>query len=1030
NQAVMKEMDIKAQKEIQSAMNMYKDNYELQNKIRNILKTLNPEDHDYLEKNEKLKGYISILKGHRNNKERYFEMDEQGEFIKKGNSRVGNGRYEEKVAAKSYTDIYNKIVDELEDKYKIKGKKIKDGETGFSETDLMHNLLKKKMDNTVFNLIINGDDIVNTTGSAKQTGMIGGDSYMGHPGFGMSGLSFNKVTQRTYQAQDLLGEASLRIRNANGDKKLTTISEANSQLLKRMGTSGVGKRVAHYQTEQVVLDAIEHIRTNNNMSDMEYTRGQSYKTFAIGDVNTNIGKEGELNSFTASFQEGMTAAKSLQLTTNPIRNKSVILDLDKLDYDALGYSKKEVHDLLSTKETQHLIFEKIIDEKLYKTIEGKDKYSDFYDNLLEFSEKNNIGEDMDSLKKLHNYVNEQLGGKSKLGKVVDDEAGRMSVSSKIMNLLGTAEKTLGAISEAGGKFGKVKITNDEYTKDLLELKPEVGFRIGGIDYNSQTSSIEIALENIASVDQGSKQQTIGAKYTVSEVYDFLRLKSKNGEQFIDAVFNNKAERRKQTGMLIHGALQTVVTNIFEDLGEQGIKELNANMGELLKDLQVDVKLSKEFGVFIDETYLTKDLKGESITAEKFLELSKDPLENMSKIFTEKGKKIFEDVTKKYGYSYYTPDGKQAVGEMSHYGILTAMQKAYSKTYDKFGKEETAFIVNNASIEAFGKEGKVAIGNGPMLLLKLASERVNSNANKKKDGGLKLGTGISDMIRMSGYNELIDHIQTRNQEKVNNYLGSVFQNLSNSEIIEKIFVKNQDFNMDVLVGSIANSISNGVVFDLDKVKTTDYILNKTEEYLSHEKLMEKSILGKSILKKGLGKIENDSLAESVNVVIKDSNIQEVSNLINKDFDIVEKYLRNYNLNKTINLDYVTRLSLENKSRTRSESAYLKSQTEKVITGLKNTIHHMKKISLDTKTQNSIGNVIGIMKLFSENADNVYGLKQLQTMIFMGKILTTLELNYDVSSTDGTIVPNESFNRIKNLAEKSLAYKNNKSSSADF
>lgn len=1032
SQAVMKEMDLDTQLKIKRAYELSEENDTIQRQIRSSIKTLDSTSPLYQEKREELLSYISFLKGHRGKKKRYFQIDDEGNTLNKINKD-----YKFKEGKDSYTSMYREVIKNLNEKYKLNiNTKLTDKDLTFSETDLndmMFNPRKNKdLNNTVFNMLLNKDEIINTTGAGKQSSVIGGDSYLGALGSVLPGIGWNKVTQRTFQAQDLLGESTMTVFK-DGKERIVTKSELNAEILARTGLTGVGLRKAYYATEELVKESIERIRVSNNLKDRPYVRGKTYKTFAIGDVNTEIKGEGNINSFTASFQEGMTSTKAMQLTTNAIRNKTVKINLDEINHEALGFTKEQIHELLANKETEHMILSKVIDESLYKTIAGKKKLEKFYSEINEAGVIRNLNGNIGSLKSAYTFLSSKLGMKPKNIKLENTEQSKMKITSEIMKLLGDAEKTLSSYTLPYTKDGKIFITNEEFTNKHLKMKPEVGFRIASHGYNSQDNSIELLLENIGSVDQGSKQQTTGAKFTVSEVYDFIKVKSKHGESFVDAIFNNKAEKRMQTGMEIHGALQTVVTNVYEDLGEAGIKTLKKHMNGLLKDIQTDIKLSKEFGVLIDESYLTQDAKGQPLTAEKFLELSKETTGNMNKIFTEKGKQIIDTVTKKYGSSYYTPSGELLTGQMAHYGILAEMQKAYTKTYLTHKAEETPFLISNAKLEGFGTEGKTAFGEGPMLLLKLPSERVNSNANKKKDGGLKVGREIKEMIRINGYSELADYIDTKNKKTVNEYLGNVYTNLTNSEILNTMYDHDENFDIKEMIKSVAESSQGGIVLDIGSMKTNDYLFDKEDAYLSHEKLLNKSALGKAMKDKELGEVVDGRLEKSVNVVIDDENIRDYTKNIKNQIDkTVEYFSKNKELENSYNgqIENVIGSIGAKGNLSKYEVSGIKKQISEVTPMLNSEI---KKLSLEKGNEleiEALETTKTMFRLFDKHSSNGYSLNQLQSVFKTGNILNTIELDYDVSETDGTIVSSEAFTRLKSIARKSKEYEFKRKHSKDF
>ena len=436
-QAVMKEMSLEDQKYISKITSMYRENNRLQKSIGNLIVGLERNKKDnYIENKEELLGFKSILKGHNVEKRRYLKILEEGNLKSEKRYKLKEGKY-------NYSDLYKSIINILDKKYNHTFYSDFSKESTInSETALLEKIMKigKESNNTVFNMIMNNDDIINTTGASKQTGVIGGDTYMGHLGSVLPGVAWNKVTQRTFQAQDLLGERTLNIKNSNGEIITKTRSAINAELLSRTKLTGVGSRKAFYKTEELVKDTIEHIRKENKLKDMPYKRGETYKTFAIGDVRAILPEEGNINAFTASFQEGMTATRALQSTTNSIRNKSVKINLDELNYESLGMSKLEVHNLLKTEVGMNQILSKVLSNDLFGTIEGRKKLENFYEDLNNSRVIKNMDGSIGSLQTAYSFINKELGGKSKIvGDVSNDETGKMKLTKGIMDLLDSAD---------------------------------------------------------------------------------------------------------------------------------------------------------------------------------------------------------------------------------------------------------------------------------------------------------------------------------------------------------------------------------------------------------------------------------------------------------------------------------------------------------------------------------------------------------------------------------------------------------------
>lgn len=1021
-QDVMKGMDLDSQKTIQGNLDYYHENRRNQKRIEGILRNLGTKytGDEYDSKRKELKGYLSIMKGHGMTTKKYIDKD-------------GKQYYGVKEGKEDYSDVYHSVIKNVQNNFGIRldakySKAVDIDSESVTFRNIMNNSKKLGINDTVFNMIINGDDFINSSGSSKQSSLIHGDSYLGHLGFAQAGLAFNKITQRTYQGQDLLGEAYLNV-TKNGQANEQTISALNASILGKTGVSGVGIKKVKHLNEEMFKKYTNRMRMENNLPDLKYRRGETYKTFAIGDMNDTIGKEGDISSFTASFQEGMTSTRSMKLTTNSVRNKKFSLSLDELDYSSLGKTKEQVQDLLKTKDGLDSIMSQVLDDRMYKTIKGKEKLSEFYSKIVdtytyESLQKNGTLGDVVSMR---GVIAQNLGVKNMKSHTGSEEVKRMAYTKDIMELLESANERLGAISLPKSRKGKVLITDRDNVKTLRELKPEVGLRIGSYGYNAQTEQIDLLIENMGSNDNGSKGQTTGAKFTVSEVYDFLKVETRQGKQmFIDAVFNNKTEKRKQTGMLIHSGLQTVFSNTFEDLGEKGVETLKSEMGELLKDLGVEVHVSDK-SVLIDETYLTRNAKGDLSNYDDFMRLSTDKLENYQKLFTERGEKIIDKVTKKYGSSYYDTSGELKTGATPHFGILQEMNRAYTKSYDNFGKEVNPFMVAKAGVKGYDSNGETDFGKGNIFLMKLSSERVNSNANKKKVGGLKLGRESIEFMKILGYKELTDYIETTNQEKINDYLGGFYGNFSNADMLNKVFDNNKEINMGALLESVKNTTKNSVILDLNSMDKNDYLISGDDTFLSHHKLMENSKLGNAMKENGLDEVRNGKLQKATNVIFKDDSIATLGNEIKNNIDetkhILSKVNGSYGAIK--DLDRMKNFHKLNSSDRKEFLDELGKLGDSIGQALYNS-----QTNGDFKSVYALSTTKNMVNLMNKNSDNDYALKQLHSIMRTGNLVSVMELGYDVSETDGGIVPSAGFTRIRNIAEVSNKYKESSKNAAEL
>ena len=946
------------------------------------------------------------------------------------------------IELKDYNIIYDKIVDYLQsnykkqvgyalyDVYREKGFKDKPKEELSSLSDLRYDIIKNYgdvIDNHTFMAILNGDQIINTSGASKQTSLVHGNSYLGHLGFAQPGLAWNKVTQRTFQAQDILGEQSVMI---NGKEK--TVSQINTEIIKRLGFSGVNQRNGQYVTDNLYKDAVNRMNRKAGMNNSTYRRGETYKTFAIGDTNSVIGKG--INHFNASFQEGMTAARSMILTTNSIRNKQFNLNINEMKDELLEYfnleNTKQLHEKLLTQDGLDEVISKVLDSKLHGTIEGRKKYEEVLtkisdENLLKMLDSNTYK----GMLNYYNFLMDTIGAGTRkqtrfYSNEVDNEENRMSLTKAIYDELENLRDTTGAVALPFTSKGKNIITNKDYVKTHNELKPEYGFSIKDYGYNAQTGNIEVMLENIGINSQGSKGQTNGAKFTISEKYDFLKIRSKNREEFIDAVFNNKAEKRTQTGMIMHTALQTVFTNVYESADLEGVRILKDNMEELLKDMGVNIIINEEKGTYrINETYLTTNPHTNKImTVDEFEKYMREPTENTYKLFTERGKKILDNLIDKYSSQYN--DGKSIQNQAAHVGILNAMTKAYSQTYKDLGKEEVEFMRANSVITGYADGEATEFGSGNFWLLKLSSERVNSTASKKKESGLKISREMSQRQIAAGYHEMIDYTEKKNKKRLSAFLGDVFNTMSNSELLKEVHKHRQDFDIAKLNLAISESLNNGILFNLDSLKADDYLFDDKEVYLTHERFLSDSILGKLMSEKGLGNVVDGKMSDDVNIVINDSGINNFTKQIKGSIQKVRKYYEN--------------AAIEDAKYEKAAEFYsiLENMNFSKIDHLDNRVAtNIDVLSKNKAIKNSVASqdiyrTVEFLKLVKKNAKEKYSLEQLETILKTGNIITTINLGYDVDEATDQIVSSKSFAKLRNIARKNFEMNNLAESQVNF
>lgn len=1050
--ADFKMTDLKEQLKFNKATNLYNKNYKLQNLIYNTRSQIeakykkdNIPREKYRPEIEELNQYLSFLKG--GNPRR----DRNDKFGLKNGELVLLERYKDDSSiqhftgdsSEKYKKIYNAIVKKMNKNYKR--------EVGYGISDvylekdekmqsmeklasyLLSPQLLDKMNRSTYLAIMNRDEIINTSGASKQTGVAHGDSYLGSLGYAQPGLAWNKVTQRTFQAQDVLGEQSIET-----DNGLKTVSEINANIIKRLGLSdksfsGVGIRKGKYTTEELYKQAVNEINNLKGINNAPYMRGETYKTFAIGDIN--LDGEG-LNKYSMSFQEGMTAAKSMILTTNSIRSKKFTINLEELNLGLLDGKVGELTDedlkVLTSKfhnkfsNDEEFLKEnlsRILDTELFKTIEGREKYDKFMRYLDNEAIQNSLDGSYSGMKTFYNNLARELNVKPRAFDTKDTVTNRMKITNEIYKLLEESREKLGSVALPDTRQGKKKITNKLYVKTFNELKPEYGFSIRDYSYNPQTRNIELMLENIGVNTQGSKGQSLGAKFTISEIQDFLKVKNGNKEIFVDALFNNKAEKRQQTGMMIHGTLQTAFSNIYETSGVKGVRELIGTMKDLLSDMKVFVNITGD-DYEIDETYLTQDYRGKKLTAETLKEYMTDPTLNMGKLFNERGAEILDDVIKKYGSSYF--NGEKVVdGDAAHFGIINAIQKAYSQAYKKLDEYEIPLTMVDATVSGYKNNKEMAFGKGSILLLRAASERVNSTASKKKESALKISREMLDMLRVSGFKELGSYIDKKNTEKLSKYLGNVYTTMNNSELLNTLYSYNQKLDMKKVSSAMSNSLDTGVLFDLDTLNDDDYLLDDSDLYMKHSKLMDKSSLGKVIKARSLDTLKNGELKDDIDVVIYDSGMNAFTKNIKTSIANTLTYLKENNNNGindySINfLERVSDLDFDDKN----NMDFIKGTAKYVKNNLENINARTKTSSFD------IAMTKKFVELLQHNSSSRYSLSQLKDIMNTGNILTTIRLNYGVDEDDGSIVASNSFRKIQNIARKNFEFKNKSDTATDF
>lgn len=1051
-QAAFKLMDLETQKFIERLSPIYQKNYILQRLLTEAQRGLE-NDNEF----KKLQLFKSFLKGQnaKNGNFAIYDMTLNGETktIFSPVELIPKGiKYK---TIKDYNKVYDNITYYLRQNYSNKiGYLLSSATRNKINPEDMESLTKitsdiladknilSRLNNTAFMAVINRDQIINTSGSGKQSSLAHGDSYLTSFGYTLPGMAWNKVTQRTFQSQDLLGERSINIKGED-----ISLSELNTKILSRLGMSGVGIRSGKYTTEEMLKHSINRLNINNDIRNSTYLRGETYKTFAIGDTNTNIGDG--LNSFSVSFQEGMTATRSMQLTTNAIRNKEFKINLEEIDIDNLTIDNKkfstkaELHHFMKDKDNLNKLLKEILEKDLYETIEGREKFS----RVMQYMTSDETLNKLDgSVKELASYYNtfidrtnkEILDSNLKLKQEIlnlsENDSNKRKVIMKIQNIMSGLNKNLGAMALPTTKKGKTIITND-LVKTRNELKPELGFSISGYRYNEQTHNIEIMLENFASSDQGSKGQASGAKFTISEIYDFMKVKTKNGKEiWIDAAFNNKAEKRTQTGMMIHGLLQTAFLNVYEANGKKGVESLTKNMSTLLEDLGVDVILTNE-GYEIDESYLTKGFRPNKnkngsydfsnmnkMSAEEFESAMKDPLSNTNKMFTERGKEILDRVTKKYGASYYNAEGELITGAQAHTGVMRAIHAAYSKTFKNDIGENKLIPLTAREAELIGYQGKkeYSFGNGDIYLFKLASERVNSNSSKKKESALKVSREMVEMLRTSGYGKLSNYIQNKNTKKLTDYMGGLYASMTNSELLNTIYQHNKDFDITKVNTAISNTMQNGVLLDLSSLTNDDYLLQDKDIYLKHSSLMNNSNLGRAMKQKGLEEIDdNGKLINEVNVIINDDRINYFTKRIKHSMKKTLEYIEKNDDKKFSSYDYKNaKASIDAFSKMTDISHLSRYEADNLINSIDKTIKVLKDKNYGDNEKILDMNITNkMLSIYKKNLirKNDFALKQLQTIFNTGNLITTVSLSYDVNEIDDTIVPNEEFNRIKQIVK---------------
>ena len=951
---------------------------------------------------------LSYLKGNNQKNKAYFGIDKNKNLVYIRDNQHYKSEGIKKLT--NYSDVYNGIIKFLKSKNFTQVLGMEDKNNSMkSVRDLFNEAYEKdkNITNSLFLNILNRDDIVNFAGGGIQSSFVRGNSSLMNFGYTSPGVAFNKMTQRTFQSKDLLGEKTI---NVNGVEK--QISVINAEVLSKLNV-GISLRKGKYVTEELLKDTINLMKNKYGINNKDYVRGDVFKTFAIGDFNQVISKDYTIDSYTASFQEGMTGSMALKNTTNAIRTKIININLDEINFEAMNISREEFEKMLINKEKIGEAVENIIDEKLYKTIKGNKKLSAFYEELETINKSDSI--DAKSFyKDLVSIANKQIDKKEnkfKISKNITEKEAKI----KIMDILEDIKFKVGAVALPTTSQGKNIITKKEFVNKAIEVKPEVGLSISNLTYDKQRKSIEILLENTASSDQGSKNQAIGAKNTISAIYDLLEIRSSNGDKYsVAGIFNNKTEKRAQTGMFVHGSIQTIFANSYEKFGLKGVEKLRDNIKDLLKDLEVEVYVDKDKDTyFIDETYLTRDFNGKKITAEQFEDfLTTEGLGNTNKLFTDRGKEIINKVSKKYGSEYINKDGEFFDENLAHLGIVMEANRGYIKTFRDFGENKiTPFVIDNAEgiAEYNGKES--ILGKGSVLLLKLTTERVNSNASKKKESATKIGKEMMYMMKIGGYSPLVDYMRNKRKDRVVEALNDTFKIINVNSYINKIYDREGFVDTDKLVTTLENNLDNSIVLNISDLTKDDYLLNSTDLYKYHRKLMDNSILGTKIKEKGLDELNkaNNRLSKPINVIIKDDTISSfydelrvsIKNVINSIDD--EK---NINIKKTLESFYdSSNLNMKNVS----DLIKNKQRIESVI---------FKNKSISSKKDAEY--IRKFLNIVENNMEDKFALDTLKTIMKTGKMVSVVNLNYDIHEIDGTIVNSEELNKIVSIANNHNKY----------
>ena len=323
---------------------------------------------------------------------------------------------------------------------------------------------------------------------------------------------------------------------------------------------------------------------------------------------------------------------------------------------------------------------------------------------------------------------------------------------------------------------------------------------------------------------------------------------------------------------------------------EGVSQLKENMKELLKDMNVNIIIDEQRNTYrIDERYLTVNPETNNImTIEEFQKYMREPTENLSKLFNDKGRVILDNLIKKYSSQYNDGDTIQKQG--AHIGILNAMTQAYTQTFKDMGKTEIPFMIKNATVSGIANDTETQFGDGNFWLLRLSSERVNSNASKKKESGLKIGREMAQRQIAAGYRELVDFTERRNKKRLSSFLGDVFNGMSNAELLQQVYSHKKDFSLEQLNLSMSKTLRNGIFFNLDELKDDDYLFNDKEIYLTHTKFMADSLLGKAITDKNLGGLKDGKLEKDINVVVHDKDINAFTESLKKSIEMLEVILR--------------------------------------------------------------------------------------------------------------------------------------------